>query len=110
VLQNDGIGCVGGCGSEQSANHLFLGCTTFRSVLYHLFHWLGITFVPPEGLGEHFLQFGHLFGLPRSTYPFLKLIWLACVLVTWKERNNRLFHQKALDPKQITDKVKMLSF
>jgi len=89
---------------------LFLGCTTFNNVLYNLFHWLGITFVAPDGLGEHFLQFGHLSGLPRSTYPFVKSIWLACVWVVWKERNNRLFNQKALVPKQITDKVIMLSF
>jgi len=89
---------------------MFLGCTTFCSVWYHLFHWLGITFFPPEGLGEHFLQFGHLSGLPRSTYLFLKLIWLASVWVKWKERNNRFFQHKALDLKQITDKVKMISF
>ena len=110
VLQNDDIHYVGGCGLEESANHLFLGCTTLCNVWYHLFHWLDITFVPPEGLDEHFLQFGHLSGLPRSTYPYLKLIWFACVCFMWKEMNNKLFNQKALVPKQILDKVKLLSF
>lgn len=110
MLQNDDIQCVGGCGLEESANHLFLGCTTFCNVWYHLFHWLGITFVPPKGLGEHLLQFGHLSELPRSTYLYLKLIWFVCVWVMWKERNNKLFNQKTLVPKQISDKVKLLSF
>lgn len=110
VLQNDDIGCVGGCGSEESAGHLFFGCTTFGSVWYHLFHWLGITFVAPDAVGEHFLQFGYLSGLPRFTYLFLKITWLACVWVIWKERNNIVFNQKAMVPHHLIDKVKMLSF
>lgn len=93
---------------EESANHLFLGCTTFCNVWYHLFHWLGITLVPPEGLGEHLLQFGHLSGLPRSTYPYLKLI--SCVSGLCGRKGNKLFNHKALVPKQISDKVKLLSF
>ncbi|KEH16446.1 hypothetical protein MTR_0181s0040 [Medicago truncatula] len=73
-LKHDDNRCVEGCGCEETAGHLFLGCTTFCSVWYHIFHWLDINFVAPEAIGEHFLQFGHFSGLPRLTYPFLKLI------------------------------------
>jgi hypothetical protein len=110
VLQHDDISCVGGCGSEENACHLFLGCTTFGSIWYRLLHWLGINFVAPEVLGEHFHQFSHFSGLPQSTYHFLKLIWLVCVWIIWKEMNNRVFNNKALAPAQLTDKVIMISF
>jgi len=73
-------------------------------------HWLNIHFVALEVLRAHLLQFGHLAGLPRFTYSFLKLIWLACVWVIWKERNNRVFNQKASELQQMTDRVKKLSF
>jgi hypothetical protein len=66
--------------------------------------------VAPEVLGEHFHQFSHFSGLPQSTYHFLKLIWLACVWIIWKEMNNRVFNNKALAPAQLTDKVIMISF
>ena len=71
---------------------------------------LNISFAAPEVLRAHFLQFGHLAGLPRFTYSFLKLIWLACVWVIWKERNNHIFNQKTLELHQLLERVKMLSF
>jgi hypothetical protein len=40
----------------------------------------------------------------------MKLLWLACVWVIWKERNNRVFNQKDLDIHQIIDNVKRVSF
>jgi len=86
---------VGGCGLQETATHLFLNYDTFRNLWVVVLHLLNIHFVAPEVLRAHLLQFGHLTGLPRFTYSFLKLIWLACVSVIWKERNKRVFNQKA---------------
>ena len=79
VLHHDVNQCVGGCGFQETTIHLFLNCATFGNLWVSVSHWLHITFVAPEVLRDHLLQFGHLAGLPRFTYSFLKLIWLACV-------------------------------
>ena len=70
---------------------LFLQCATFGNLWVFVSQWFHVTFVAPKVLREH-LQFGHLTGLPRFTYSFLKLIWLACVCVIWKEMNNHVFN------------------
>jgi len=95
VLHQDANQCVGGCGLQETATHLFLNCDTFRSVWVSNSQWLNIHFVAPEVLRAYLIQFGHLAGLPCFTYSFLKLIWLACVWVIWKESNNRVFNKKA---------------
>ena len=101
---------VGGCGSLETANHLLFRWDPFSSVWFVVLQWLGLSFVALGGCRDHFTHFGHLTGLPRSSYSFLQLIWMACVWVIWKERNNKVFHQKITDPQSIADKIKQLSF
>ena len=61
-------------------------------------------------LNDHFLQFSHMAALSRSSHSFFKIIWLAYVWVIWKERNNRVFINKAPDRYTILNKVKLNSF
>ena len=110
VLQPDDTMCEGGCGLLESVDHLFLGCNFFGSVWFLVWQWLGISTVGFGVLPEHFLQFNPLAGLPRFTHSFLKLIWLSCVWVISKERNNRVFKNTALDLHGIFGKVKLQSF
>jgi len=76
----------------------------------HVLLWLSLSYVAPEGGRDHYLQFGHMVGLPHFSHSFLQLIWLACVWTIWKERNNRIFNQKATTTSVMSDKVKLLSF
>ena len=62
ALQQDDNQCVGGCGLEEIAGHLFLGCDIFGSLWSCASRWLGITFVTSNGVRDHLLQFGHLAG------------------------------------------------
>jgi len=102
--------CVGGCGSMEIADHLLFSCDTFGNVWLAVLPWLRLSFVAPAGCRNHFLQFGQLAGFPRSSYTFLRIIWMACVWIIWKERNNRFFHQMATAPHTLAEKVKLLSF
>ncbi|KEH41858.1 transmembrane protein, putative [Medicago truncatula] len=61
-------------------------------------------------VADHYFQFTHLVGMPRASYFYLKVIWLACVWTIWKERNNCLFKNTVIDPYNIVEKVKMDSF
>ena len=96
--------CGGGCGSIETAYHLFLGCNVFRQV------WLGISFVCPGHIKDHYIQFTHLAGLPRASYYYLKVMWLASIWVIWKDRNNCIFKNTVIDPHSMLDKVKRSSF
>jgi len=68
------------------------------------------TYSGPPIVHDHLLQFCHMAGFPRSSHLFFWIIWLACVWVIWKERNNQVFNQMTLDSHAISDKVKLLSF
>jgi len=46
--------CVGGCRSQETANHLLFGCHTFSSIWSLIFQWLGISFVAPLSARDHF--------------------------------------------------------
>jgi len=102
--------CGGRCGSIETAYHLFLGCDVFRHVWLLIFHWPGFSFVCPRHIKDHFTQFTQLAGLPRASYSYLKVIWLAFIWVTWKEKNNCIFKSTVTDPHSILDKVKRVSF
>lgn len=101
---------MGGCGCTETADHLFLGCTTFGSTWLFLWRWLDIDFVSSRAIGDHFYRFIHLADMPCSSHLFFKLIWLACVWAIRKERNNRILKNVTSDPIAIAGKVKLNSF
>jgi len=110
VLQPNNNLCVGGCGSSETTDHLFFGCDLFGSVWYSVCQWIGIPCVFLGSVKEHFVQFIYLAGLPRSSYFYLKVIWLACISAIWKKRNNCVFKNAVIDPLNIVKKVKLNSF
>jgi len=102
--------CVGGCGSVETAEHLFIRCDVFRSVWYSVCLWICIPCVFPGAVMDHFFQFVHMVGLPRTSHYFLKVIWLACIWAIWKERNSCVFKNAVMDPFSIVERVKLNSF
>ncbi|GAU35286.1 hypothetical protein TSUD_274880 [Trifolium subterraneum] len=49
--------CVSGCGAVESAQHLFLSCSTFRSIWHLVSSWIGSSLVTAQTLSDHFVQF-----------------------------------------------------
>ena len=65
VLPSTDMSCVFGCGSSESAVHLFIHCS-FSGTLWALVsNWLSISFVHPSELRHHFIlnYISRLFGL-----------------------------------------------
>jgi hypothetical protein len=110
VLSHNEVACVAGCGNRETAKHLFLDCDFFGSLWSHIWGWLGISSVSADDLNQHFFQFCHLAGLPRSTHMFFKIIWFTTVWVIWKERNDRVFNNQASVSSILMEKVKLTSF
>ena len=110
VLQHADTACVGGCSCMESAVHLFLYCDIFGSLWHLIYQWVGISFIPPASVADHFHQFGQLAGLPRFAHSYFQLIWHTSAWVIWKERNNRIFQHKAQDLTQLLESVKVMSF
>ncbi|CAJ2679782.1 unnamed protein product [Trifolium pratense] len=83
--------CVSGCGEVESAQHLFLYCSSFGLLWPLVSSWIGSSLVTAQNLPEHFVQFTVSAGGSRARRSFMQLVWLACVWVVWTERNHRLF-------------------
>ena len=87
-----------------------LAAMFFGSVWYLLSNWLSIDFVSPGSISEHFCHFIHLAGMSRSSQLYFKVIWLVCVCVICKERNNRIFKNVVTNPLNIIEKVNLIPF
>ncbi|GAU29920.1 hypothetical protein TSUD_148290 [Trifolium subterraneum] len=83
--------CVSVCGAVESAQHLFLSCSTFGSLWASVSSWIGSSLVTAQTLSDHLVQFTSSAGGARACRSFMQLIWLACVWVVWTEQNHRLF-------------------
>lgn len=94
IIQANFVLCVGGCGMEESADHLFLRCNFFGSMWYFIRDWLRLSSVDPGTLADHFVQFIQSRGFQGSLWPFMLLIWLSCGWIILKEINNRIFNNK----------------
>ncbi|GAU25917.1 hypothetical protein TSUD_16550 [Trifolium subterraneum] len=73
--------CVSDCGEAETAQHLFLSCSTFGSLWSLLSSWIGSSLVTAQTLPDHFVQFTISAGVIRARRSFMQLIWLVCVWV-----------------------------
>jgi len=79
VISHEDAACVSGCGSQETANHLFLGCDIFGSLWSQVWLWLGISSVSHGDIIQHFTQFIKMPGLHKSTHMFFRIIWFTTV-------------------------------
>jgi len=109
VLHHDDWSCVGGCGSFEMTFHLlfdfdiFSNVTSPISVARHLFHTTRYNTQSPSSAWSY--------GGVTAIYTFFpenNLVSLCLGYLKGKEQHD--FKQQTLDPKQLADKVKFMSF
>jgi hypothetical protein len=66
--------CVTGCGGVETAQHLFLTCSTFGPLWAMVRSWIGFSAVYAHNLSDHFLQFTYSASSLRSRRSFLHLV------------------------------------
>ncbi|CAJ2656620.1 unnamed protein product [Trifolium pratense] len=93
ILSAEDHQCVSGCGEVESAQHLFLSCSTFGALWSLVSSWIGSSLVTAHTPSDHFAQFTDSAGGSRARRSFMQLIWLAVVWVVWTERNHILFRE-----------------
>jgi hypothetical protein len=102
--------CVSACGGVESAQHLFISCSTFDSLWALVRSWISFSAVDSQNLSDHFVQFTYSAGDLRVRQSSLQLIWLTYAWVVWNDRNHRLFRNSASSLCQLLDKIKIFSY
>jgi len=69
--------CVGGCGMQETNDHLFLNCGFFGQIWKLIHNWLGVYTIFPYNTSDHFLQFDSAAGYAKVWRFFMFLIWFA---------------------------------
>jgi hypothetical protein len=110
IILADDSSCVAGCGSIETSQHLFITCGFFGSLWQHVRSWIGITGADHNVIRVHFTQFSNYLDARRRCRSFLQLLWLLCVWLIWKERNNRVFNNVFSSIIELTEKVKFHSY
>jgi len=110
ILSPEDISCSAGCTHVESIQHLFIHCDIYGSIWQQVRAWIGVLGVDHQSLNAHFIQFtNYLRGL-RTRRSFLQLLWLLCVWLVWKERNNRIFNNVHTPVIELIDKVRFHSY
>jgi len=110
IIHVDDSLCVAYYNQIESAQHLFINCTFFRSLWQHVRFWLCFSSVDHNVPSTHFSQFPNYLGGRRSCRSFLQLMWLLCVWLIWKERNNRIFNNVHSFIMEFSEKVKFHAY
>jgi hypothetical protein len=83
IIPPDANMCVTGCGSVETAHHLFLSCPVFAPLWSLVRSWIGTSSADPLMLHDHFLQFTYSASGSRARRSFMQLLWLCCIWVIW---------------------------
>ncbi|PNX75097.1 pantothenate synthetase [Trifolium pratense] len=88
---------------------LFLHCKGALVVWYEIFKWLGVVVVIPSNL---FCLFGCLSDAAKNlkSKKGFRLVWHSVIWSIWKARNDHIFNNVTLDPLELVEAVKVLSW
>ncbi|CAJ2663797.1 unnamed protein product [Trifolium pratense] len=94
---------------SESASHLFLHCRVAHVVWYEIFKWLGVVIVMPSNVLLLFDCMSEAASSKKSKNGF-RLVWHSVLWILWRARNNKVFNNIAVEPVDIIDEVKVISW
>ncbi|XP_057789992.1 uncharacterized protein LOC131006854 [Salvia miltiorrhiza] len=107
ILLNDEESKCFECGmQEESINHLFLICPKTDEVWNEVQKWLGVATVRPNHFEKHLGTFTS-FGKEKKIRNLLLAIWVGCIWILWKKRNERRFSGKEWNCKNFVLEIKI---
>lgn len=102
IILSDAQYCMTECGVVESTQHLFISSISFGYLWPLVWSWIGLSAADP--------QFVYATCDLKARHSFLQPIWLLCVWVMWKERNNRIFNNSDSFISWLREKVKHYSY
>jgi hypothetical protein len=75
-----------------------------------ILHWLGVYVPLSNVVGDHTSQFCDAYVFRKEFRSGLRVVWLTCCWILWKERNSGIFTCKVSSVEMLFDKVKSLSW
>jgi hypothetical protein len=77
--------CVGGCGNQETEDHLFLRCPTMGAIWSEIVRWIGVS-VALAGEGPaHLTIFKNIVPGNVKSRDRIGVIWFTIVSLIWKE-------------------------
>jgi hypothetical protein len=102
------------CGSYvemlETKNHLFILCRTAWRVWAKIHRWFGVTMVLPCTILSLFDTFLAIFRMGKQDYHGVLLVWHAIIWMLWLVRNGLVFVRKVIEPDEIFEKIKLVSW
>ncbi|PNX56781.1 70 kDa peptidyl-prolyl isomerase [Trifolium pratense] len=80
ILSPEAHFCFSGYGDVESAQHLFLSCSTFGGLWSLVSSWIGSSSETAQTLSDHFVKFTTSAGGLRARRSFMQIILLSCVV------------------------------
>ncbi|XP_057806196.1 uncharacterized protein LOC131021125 [Salvia miltiorrhiza] len=77
----------------ETASHLFTSCTKTQEIWDEIQKWCGMCTARPPSTTMHWEMFGHC-GRKKKIRKLLNMIWIGCVWMLWKKRNEKIFEGK----------------
>jgi hypothetical protein len=110
IRLNSSALCVGGCGSQETEEHLFFNCPSLGAIWREIVRWIGILVALAKGGADHLIIFKNLLLGNVKTRDRMGVIWCAAVKLIWQTRNNIVFNQTSFDWERVMEEIKIRSW
>ena len=94
---------------EESADHIFLHCSLMMGLWHRLFQLAKTDWVPPRSIFDILSINYNGFGLSKRMIVLWQAACMAIIWVVWRERNARIFEDKARNSKNFWDSIHFLA-
>ncbi|XP_057770773.1 uncharacterized protein LOC130990569 [Salvia miltiorrhiza] len=93
----------------ENLNHLFLTCSKAQELWDEIQSWTGISSARPSSAAAHWIVFSEC-GKEKKVRNLLKTIWVGCIWLMWRKRNEKIFEGKDWEVKTLVREIKIRSW
>ncbi|RVW26228.1 Transposon TX1 uncharacterized 149 kDa protein [Vitis vinifera] len=93
----------------ESADHLFLHCSVTLGLWHRLFQLAKMDWVPPKSISDMMFINYKGFGKSKRGLVLWQNACIALIWVVWRERNARIFEDKARNSENLWDSIHFLA-
>ncbi|RVW98432.1 Cation-chloride cotransporter 1 [Vitis vinifera] len=96
-------------GQGESADHLFLHCSVTLGLWHRLFQLAKMDWIPPKNISDMMFINYKGFGKSKRGLVLWQNACIALIWVVWRERNARIFEDKARNSENLWDSIHFIA-